>query len=81
MPTNDISNNQISFLVYAALKGNFNYFIFDESGRILQTNKLNYQIGSQQIIININANLPKGIYFLKLLIENTKAPFVFKMIK
>jgi CDP-diacylglycerol pyrophosphatase len=81
MPTNDISNNQISLLINSVRKGNLNYFIADEAGRMLQSNKLNYQIGSQQITININSNLPKGIYYLKLFVENNKIPFVFKMIK
>jgi hypothetical protein len=81
MSSNVILNNQISLLLNSATKGNLNYFIADEAGRILQSNKLNYQIGSQQITININANLPEGIYFLKLFVENNATPFVFKIIK
>jgi parallel beta-helix repeat protein len=81
MSSNVILNNQISLLINSAIKGNLNYFIADEAGRILQSNKLNFQIGSQQITININANLPKGIYFLKLFVENNTIPFVFKIIK
>jgi hypothetical protein len=81
MPSSVILNNQISLLLNSAIKGNLNYFIADEAGRILQSNKLLYQTGSQQITININANLPKGIYFLKLFVENNTIPFVFKIIK
>jgi hypothetical protein len=81
MSSNIVFKNQISILMNSATKGNLNYFIADEAGRILQSNKFNHQIGSQQITININANLPKGIYFLKLFDENNTIPFVFKMIK
>ncbi len=81
MSSNVILNNQISLLINSAKKGNLNYFIADEAGRMLQYNKFNYQIGSQQITININASLPKGIYFLNLFVENNTIPFVFKIIK
>lgn len=81
MPTNVISNNQILLLIQSSTKVKLQYFIVDETGRMLQSNNLIYQIGSQQNTISINANLPKGIYFLKLIAENNSTPFVFKMIK
>jgi hypothetical protein len=81
MPTNVISNNQISLFIQSVSKGNLNYFLLDELGRILQSNHVKFQNGAQQNLININANLPKGIYYLKLIVENNTTPFVFKMIK
>lgn len=81
MPSNVISNNQISLFIQSTSKGKFNYFLLDELGRILQSNHVKFQNGAQQNMININANLPKGIYFLKLFVENNTSSFVFKMIK
>ncbi len=81
IPTNVISNNQITFFVESVCKGKFSYIIVDESGRLLQTNHVKFQNGAQNITININANLPKGGYFLKLFVENNETPYVFKMIK
>ncbi len=81
MPSNFISNNQISLHMQSVSKGIFNYFIVDEVGRILQSDNVEFQKGAQKNTININANLPKGVYFLKLFVENNTIPFVYKMIK
>ena len=81
IPSNVISNNQISLFIKSVSKGNLNYFLLDELGRILQSNHVKFQNGAQQNMININANLPKGIYYLKLIVENNTTPFVFKMIQ
>jgi hypothetical protein len=81
MTTSVISNNQVSLLIQSKNKGNVQFFVVDELGRIMQSDKFVYQIGTQQNRININANLSKGIYFLKLIAENIPTPFVFKMIK
>lgn len=81
MLTNVISNNQITLLIQSVSKGNLNCFLVDELGRILQSNQVRFQNGAQENIINIDANLPKGIYFLKLFVENNTSSFVFKMIK
>jgi len=81
MPTNLISNNQVSLLIQSKNKGNIQFFVVDEIGRVMQSDKFEYQKGTQQNTININPQLSKGIYFLKLIAENIPTPFVFKMIK
>jgi len=81
MPTNLISNNQVSLLIQSKNKGNVQFFVVDEIGRVMQSDKFVYQKGTQQNTININPQLSKGIYFLKLIAENIPTPFVFKMIK
>jgi len=81
MPTSVISNNQVSLLIQSKNKGNAQFFVVDVIGRVMQSDKFVYQKGTQQNTINLNANLPKGIYFLKLIAENIPTPFVFKMIK
>ena len=81
MTTNLISNNQVSLFIQSKNKGNVQFFVVDEIGRIIQSDKFVYQKGSQEKIINITPNLPKGIFFLKLSTENNSTPFVFKMIK
>jgi len=81
MTTNLISNNQVSLFIQSKNKGNVQFFVVDEIGRIIQSDKFVYQKGSQEKLININPHLSKGIYFLKLSVEDNLTPFVFKMIK
>jgi len=81
MPNKRISNNQIAFFIESVNNGNLSYIIADESGRLLQTDHVKFQNGFHENKININTNLSKGIYFLKLFIENNETPFVFKIIK
>jgi hypothetical protein len=81
MPSNVISNNQVSLFIQSKNNCNVQFFVVDEIGRIIQTDKFEYHKGTQQNTINLNPHLPKGIYFLKLSKENNSNPFVFKMIK
>jgi len=81
LPTNVISNNQITFFIESVSKGNLNYIIADESGRLLQSDFMKFQNGAQENTININTNLPRGVYFIELFVKNNENPFVFKMIK
>lgn len=81
MPNKIISNNQITFFIESVSKGNLSYIIADESGRILQTDHVKFQNVVQENTVRINTNLPKGVYFMKLFVENNETPFIFKMIK
>jgi hypothetical protein len=79
--TNVISNNQISFIIESSQIGSVQFYVADVIGRILQYDKIEYQKGIQENIININPDIPKGIYLLKFSLSNKSTPFVFKIIK
>jgi hypothetical protein len=81
MSTNLISNNQVSLIIQSKNKGNVQFFVVDEIGRVMQSDKFAYLKGTQQNTINLNPHLSKGIYFLKLSVENNSSPIVFKIIK
>jgi hypothetical protein len=81
MSTNVISNNQVSLFIQSKNKGKVQFFVLDEIGSVIQSEKFEYQKGAQQNTIKMPQHLPKGIYFLKLSVENNSTPFAFKMFK
>jgi hypothetical protein len=52
MSTNLISNNQVSLIIQSKNKGNVQFFVVDEIGRVMQSDKFAYLKGTQQNTIN-----------------------------